>query len=139
MKFRNLALFVLVCALVLPAYAAGPAKAGKWQTTIEMEMEGMPMKMPPVTNTHCITKEQADSAENAIPKSDRQTDCTFSDVKVDGNTVSWKMNCEKQGMTGTGTVTYASDSYTGRMDMKVQDQAMHMKYSGKYLGACDEK
>ena len=64
MKFRNLALFVLVCAFVLPAYAAGPAKAGKWQTTIEMEMEGMPMKMPPVTNTHCITKEQAESAEN---------------------------------------------------------------------------
>src|SRR5436309_9771900 len=106
MKVRSLVLSALVCALVVPAYAAGPAKAGKWQTTMEMEMEGMPMKMPPVTSTHCITKEQADSAENAIPKSDRQTGCTFSDVKVDVGTVSWKMTCEKQGMTGTGTVTY---------------------------------
>jgi len=42
-------------------------------------------------------------------------------------------------MTGTGTATYAGDSYTGMMDMKMQDHAMHMKYAGKYLGACDEK
>ena len=66
MKFRNLALFAVVCALVVPAYAAGPAKAGKWQTTVEMEMEGMPMKMPPTTFTHCITKEQAENSESAI-------------------------------------------------------------------------
>ena len=139
MKFRNLAMFVVVCAFVVPAWAAGPAKAGKWQTTIEMEMEGMPMKMPPVTSTHCITKEQADDAENAIPKSQKDSGCTFSDVKVDGGTVSWKMTCEKQGMTGAGTVTYAGETYTGKMDMKVQDREMHMKYSGKRLGDCDEK
>ena len=139
MKFRNVAILVVVCALGVPAYAAGPAKAGKWQTTMEMEMEGMPMKMPPTTFTHCITKEQAESAESAIPKNDRQNGCTFSDVKVDGSTVSWKMACEKQGMTGVGKVSYGADSYTGQMDMKMQDHEMHMKYSGKYLGACDEK
>ncbi len=137
MKLRTLAIVVAVCSFVLPAWAAGPAKAGKWQTTMEMEMEGMPMKMPPVTTTHCITKEQADNAENAIPKSEKQTGCTFSDVKVDGNTISWKMTCEKQGMTGTGTVTYSGDSYVGKMDMKMQDHAMHMKYSGKRIGDCD--
>src|SRR5881397_1231637 len=103
MKFRNLALFVLVCALVLPAYAAGPAKAGKWQTTVEMEMEGMPVKMPPTTFAHCITKEQAEDAQSAIPRGDRQSACALSDVKVDGSTVSWKMTCEKTGMTGNGT------------------------------------
>ena len=139
MKLRNLALFALVCALVVPAYAAGPAKAGKWQTTMEMEMEGMPMKMPPTTFTHCITKEQAEDAANAVPKSQKDSGCTVSDVKVDGGTVSWKMTCEKQHMTGTGTATYTGDSYTGKMDMKVGDREMHMKYAGKYLGACDEK
>ena len=137
MKLRRLALFLLVCSLVVPAFAAGPAKAGKWQTTMEMNMEGMPMKMPPVTVTHCITKEQAENAESAIPKSQKDSGCTFSDVKVDGNTVTWKMACEKQQMTGTGSVTYASDTYVGSMDMKAGDREMHMKYSGKYLGACD--
>lgn len=139
MKLRNLVLFALVCALVVPAYAAGPAKAGKWQTTIEMEMEGMPVKMPPMSHTQCITKEQAEDASSAIPKGQKESGCTFTDVKVDGNTVSWKMTCEKQGLTGVGTVTYASDTYTGKMDMKMADREMHMKYAGKYLGACDEK
>ena len=139
MKLRNLALFVLVCALVVPAYAAGVGKAGKWQMTMEMDMPGMPMKMPPVSFTHCVTKEQAENPESAIPKNNRDSDCKYTDVKVDGSTVSWKMACEKQGMTGTGAVTYAADSYTGKMDMKVQDREMHMKYSGKYLGDCDAK
>jgi hypothetical protein len=137
MKVRNLALSVLVCALVVPAYAAGPAKAGKWQTTMEMSMEGMPMKMPPVTTTHCITKEQAESADSAVPKAQKESGCSITDVKVDGSTVTWKMTCEKQQMSGTGSVTYSADSYTGKMDMKAGEREMHMKYSGKYLGACD--
>ena len=140
MKFRNFALFVVVCALVAPVYAAGPVKPGKWERTVEMDMPGMPMKMPPRTSTYCVTKEQAENPENAVPRSDRQQDCKLSDVKVDGSTVSWKMTCEKSQATGTGSITYSADSYTGKMDMKMAgDREMHMKYSGKYLGACDEK
>jgi Protein of unknown function (DUF3617) len=138
MKLRNLALFAVVCALALPTFAASPVKSGKWQTTIEMEMPGMPMKMPPMTHTQCITKEQAEEATAGIPKGKNEAGCTFSDVKVDGSTISWKMTCEKQGMTGNGTVTYADDTYTGKMDMKVADREMHMKYSGKRLGDCDK-
>ena len=137
MKFRNFALFVFVCALVVPAYGLG--KAGKWQMTMEMDITGMPMKMPPMTFTHCVTKEQAENPEAAIPKSQRDSGCKYTDVKVDGNTVSWKVECEKSKMTGTGEVTYTADSYTGKADMKMQDREMHAKYSGKYLGACDEK
>ena len=138
MKLRSFALFVVLCALALPTFAAGPMKAGKWQMTAEMEMPGMPMKMPPVTFNHCVTKEQAESAESAIPKSQQDSGCTYSDVKVDGNTISWKMSCEKQQMTGTGSATYTEDSYTGLMEMKMQDHEMKMKYSGKRLGDCDK-
>ena len=137
MKVRNFALFVLVCALVVPVYGLG--KAGKWQMTMEMDMPGMPMKMPPVTTTHCVTKEQAENPEANIPKSQRDSGCKYTDVKVDGNTVSWKMECEKSQMTGTGSVTYSSDSYTGHMDMKMAgDREVHAKYTGKYLGPCDD-
>ena len=59
--------------------------------------------------------------------------------EVDGNTVSWKVECEKQKMSGTGTATYTDDSYTARAEMDVQGQTMKMKYSGKRLGDCDEK
>ena len=42
-------------------------------------------------------------------------------MKVDGSTVSWKMSCEKSGMTGTGKITYSGDAYNGTMHMKMQD------------------
>lgn len=139
MKLRTLALCALVCALVVPAYGA-VGKAGKWQMTMEMDMPGMPMKMPPMTFTHCVTKEQAENPESAIPKGQRESGCTYSDVKIEGSKISWKMECPKQQMSGTGEVTYSADSYTGKADMKMAgDREAHVKYSGKYLGACDEK
>lgn len=139
MKLRNLALFVVLAALVLPAYAAGPMKAGKWQMTMEMDIPNMPIKMPPINFTHCVTKEQAEDPEGSIPKAQKESGCKYSDVKIDGSTVSWKVDCEKQQMTGTGSVTYTNDSYTGVAEMKMQEQTMKAKYSGKRLGECDAK
>jgi Protein of unknown function (DUF3617). len=138
MKLRSFVLFVVVSTLALPAFAAHLAKAGKWQRTMQMEMPGMPMKMPVQTFVHCITKEQAENAENLIPKSgDKRGGCTYTDVKVEGSTMTWKMTCEKSGMTGTGTVTYHGDTYEGSMQMKMQDRDMSAKFDGKYLGECD--
>jgi len=138
MKLRNLFLSAIVCALALPVMAGNLAKAGKWQTTVEMDMPGMPMKMPAQKVTTCVTKEQAENAENLIPKSgDKRGGCTYTDVKVDGSTMSWKMKCEQNGMTGSGTITYSGDTYTGSMQMKMQDHDMTMKYTGKFMGACD--
>jgi hypothetical protein len=33
-------------------------------------------------------------------------------------------------------MTYAGDSFTGVMKMKVEQQEMSTKFSGKWLGAC---
>ena len=139
MKLRNVVLSAIVCSLALPVMAADPiAKAGKWESTIQMEMPNMPMKMPAQTMNVCVTKEQAENAENLIPKSgDKRGGCTYTDVKVEGTTVSWKMTCEKSGMTGTGSTTYHGDSYEGSMKMKMRDQDMSAKMTGKFLGACD--
>jgi hypothetical protein len=138
MKSRHVALLALVCLLAVPTFAADLAKAGRWETTAQMEMPGMPIKMPPQTFVTCLTEEQAKNAENLVPKSgDKRGGCTYTDVKVEGSTVSWKMNCEKQGMTGAGTITYSGDSYDGSVQMKMGDRDMSMKYTGKYKGACD--
>ncbi|MEA2239325.1 MAG: hypothetical protein QOC81_4049 [Thermoanaerobaculia bacterium] len=138
MKLRHFALVAVVCAFSLPLFAAHLAKAGRWTSTIQMEMPGMPMKIPAQTVNTCITKEQAENAENLIPKSgDKRGGCTYSDVKVEGSTVSWKMTCEKSGMSGSGSMTYHGDSYDGSMQMKMQDREMSAKYNGKYVGECD--
>lgn len=136
MKLRNLALFVIVCTLALPMFAGNLAKPGRWQTTIEMD--GMPMKMPARTVFTCVTKEQAENAEGLIPKSgDKRGGCTYDDVKVDGNTITWKMTCAQSGMTGSGKLTYSGDSYAGTMQMKMQDHEISAKYTGKFMGECD--
>jgi hypothetical protein len=138
MKLRNLALSAVVATLALPLFAGNLAKPGRWQTTIQTEMSGMPMKMPAHTVVTCVTKEQAENAETLIPKSgDKRGGCTYTDVKVDGNTVSWKMTCEKSGMTGSGKITYNGDSYNGSMQMKMQDHDISATYTGKFMGECD--
>ena len=138
MKLRNLALFAVVATLALPAFAGNLAKPGRWQTTVTMEMAGMPAKMPARTVATCVTKEQAENAESLIPKAgDKRGGCTFTDVKVDGSTVTWKMTCKDSGMTGSGKMTYSGDAYNGSMQMKMQDHDMSITYAGKYMGECD--
>jgi hypothetical protein len=137
MTFRRLAIVAALCALPAVTFAASPAKVGKWQITTQMEMTGMPMKMPPVTFTHCVTKEDAEKAESYVPQQRKNSDCKYSDMKIEGNTVSWKMTCEKQKMTGEGKITYTEDSLDGAMHMTMEQGEMNVKYSGKFLGACD--
>src|SRR3954447_5002124 len=105
MNVRRLAMAAVLCALPLAAFAASPAKPGKWEMTMQMEITGMPMKMPANTVTYCLTKEEAENPEKLAPESRKNSDCKRTDLKIDGNTVSWKVECEKSKMTGAGKVT----------------------------------
>ena len=103
--------------LAVPAMAADhPGKAGKWQTKMEMEMPGMPFKMPPVTVDVCITEEDLKDPQKSVPH-DAKSDCKVGDYKVDGKTVSWTVDCPKQNMKGEGEITYTDNSYSGVMNM----------------------
>ncbi|HET7437402.1 MAG TPA: DUF3617 family protein [Thermoanaerobaculia bacterium] len=124
-----------VALLALPAMAASPQKPGKWQVKMEMEMPGMPFKMPPVTTTICVTEEDLANPDKAVPK-DPKSDCKVGDYKVDGNKVTWTVECPKQKVTGEGEITYDNETYSGTMKMHMGEQEMSTKYSGKYLGAC---
>ena len=130
-----------LCAVALLAFAgtavAGPQKAGKWQVKMQMEMPGMPVKMPPITHTVCLTEEDVNNPQKAVP-SDPKSDCKVGDYKVDGNKVTWTMECPKQKMKGSGEIVYTDDSYTGGMQMTMGEQEMSMKYEGKLLGACQK-
>lgn len=128
------AVFALVA--VAPAGAAeNPQKPGKWKVTMQMEMPGMPIKMPPVNMEICLTEEDLKDPQKSVPN-DPKSKCTVADYKVKGDTVSWSIDCPEQSMRGTGEITYTGDSYTGGMEMTIGDQQMTVKYSGKWLGTC---
>jgi hypothetical protein len=137
MKFRNFMLVTAVCLLALPLAASaateGPTiKPGKWEVTVQMDMPGM--QMPAQTVTQCIS--QAD-AESVIPKM-QDAGCKVSDVVMSGNTVTWKVACEAQHLTGSGKLTFDETSYSGEAHLKVAETEMTMKYAGKRIGACDK-
>ena len=130
------ALFTLATATVL---AQNPMRAGRWEVTMQMQMANMPMQMPEMKTTQCITEAQLKDPASAVPSAAARNNasCKVSDYKVDGNVVSWKVACTgPEAMTGTGEMTFSGDTYVGTMKMMMTQGEMSMKTSGKRLGDC---
>ena len=138
MKFGNAACVTVAVALSVSALAQSPRRDGRWEVKTEMEMPGMPMKMPAMTTTQCITTEQADDPQRSVPQGrGAPNNCKVSDYKVTGNKVTWSMKCEgPDAMSGTGEITYGENTYDGVMKMVREGQTMTMKHTGKRLGDC---
>jgi hypothetical protein len=141
MNGRTVSVGVAVLALSIGLFAQGVRRDGKWDVKMEMEMAGMPMQMPPVALTQCITPEEANDPNKSMPQMGRggrgPQNCTVSDYKTEGNKVTWTMKCEgQQPMTGTGEFVYAADAYTGTIKMQTGRGDMTMKYTGKRTGDC---
>jgi hypothetical protein len=135
----------VVAALVLLSVAVTvlaqtPMRPGRWEVTMQMEMASMPMKMPPIKTTQCVTPEQVKDPGKAMPSGPGQNpnNCKVSDYKTTGNSVAWKIACEgPDAMSGTGEMKFDGDSsYTGVMTMTSGRGNMTMKYSGTRLGEC---
>ena len=90
---RAAALVVAVLAIGIVALAQGPRRDGKWEVTTEMDMPGMPMKMPPFTNIQCVTKEEANDPLKAAPKGRGGRDAD------DGGRRPWDDDDEVHGQT----------------------------------------
>jgi hypothetical protein len=148
MTMRYAAIPLLATALNLgPAHAAAPnMREGMWEITTKMEMTGKSgVEMPQQMVRHCLTRKDVEDPRRTTPSAAGQgSRCKMTDYKLQGNTATWKMACEGEGaMTGTGTVTYSGDSYSGNqtMAMKRSGQVMNMKmdYSGRRVGDCPKQ
>lgn len=140
---KNAAFLITIVSLIMLPVGAALAEPeftpGKWEVTTTTEMVGVPGMagmVPPVTHTQCLEKGEF------VPQSEQSSkECKISDIKMSGDSVSWKMTCSgKSGeMEGTGTVTYKGDTMTGTMNMVLKGAGMQIKntISGKRIGACD--
>jgi len=118
---------------------AGPEmKEGLWEITTSMEMQGMPIKMPQQTYTHCLTK------KDMVPqKAEPGQECKKIKYDVKGNTVSWVMECTTPDgtITSNGKVTYKGNSFEGLVKVSMPGgkrggMEMTQKLSGKLIGQC---
>jgi len=125
------------------AIAQSPIRAGRWEVSMQMEMPNVPVKMPEMKSTQCVTPEQAKDPSRALPQGPQNgreaTDCKVSDYKVSGNVVTWKMACTKpQAINSTGEMTFTDDTYAGTMKSVTPQGEMTMKVNGKRLGDCTQ-
>jgi hypothetical protein len=135
MAKKTIALIIVWLAFIVCAHAgSGPdLDEGLWEITTELEMPGMPMKMPPSTFTQCIKKDQAVPADEKPGQ-----ECKTKDLTTKGNTISWTVECAHPGgqMTGKGTVTYHRDKMEGSLNMQGQGMTMTSRFKGHRVGAC---
>ena len=142
MKFAPFTLVACIAAAAA-TYAQTPMRPGRWEVTTQMQMPNMPVQMPAMKTTQCVTPEQLKDPANAVPRGPQNgrgrpnQDCKVSDYKASGNKVTWNMSCSApQAMTGTGEMTFVDDTYTATMKMQSPQGEMEMKMSGKRLGDC---
>ncbi len=124
--------------LVGTASAAPPMNPGQWQVTIKTEMPGIPVPIPPITQTHCLTE------EDMVPqKGEPGQNCKTVDYNVSGSKVTWRMICTGDpGETESrGEITYSGDTFKGSakttVDVPGQGQmTMTNQMNGKRIGSC---
>lgn len=130
--------FVVTVFWITATYAGPNMQEGKWEITSKMEMKGMPMEMSAVKTTMCL------NSKDVVPqKTEKNQDCKMINNKVEGNTVSWVMQCkDKKGnaVDSKGKITYKGASFDGvvEMDMSGKEGRQHMsqKMAGKRIGDC---
>ena len=138
---RHAFVALLFAALASPVFgASSEMQPGLWEITTRVEMSGMPVPMPPQTIRHCYTKKDIEKGQGTVPQGDNKN-CQIKDYKVRGNTASWTLVCTgKEAMTGAGTMTWTSTSYTGKMNARVKDGGetinMTHRWTAKRVGDC---
>jgi hypothetical protein len=135
---------VLAVVAVATVAAQSPIRPGRWEVIMQMDMPNMPMKMPEMKTTQCVTQEQAKDPAGALPTGPQagrggNSDCKVTDYKVSGQTVTWKLACTTpQPITGAGEMTFTDNSYAGTVKMTTAQGNMAMKVSGTRLGDCTQ-
>jgi len=134
---KMLFLCLLLCgAGMSPAQAAGPVdmQEGQWEITTRVEMPGIPVQIPPMTVSQCITQ------KDLIPPSEQpDSECTVTHNQINGNTVTWSIECKGEGgnTRGDGQITYHGDRFEGSMKMSMPEgMSMTNHMSGKRIGPC---
>jgi hypothetical protein len=152
-------LIALACAGSLPLAAAaagsdalydafkGKIKAGMYEYKMDMDMgaiPGMPPGMGKQTHTiqHCVTPEDIKRGE--VDKNDRNRmpkDCDVKDLKMSGNTASYKMVCTgEHPLTSDNRLSFQGDGFTSDVDMTMSQGGRPMKMKqhmvARYLGPC---
>lgn len=133
--------------LAMPAYAATQLRPGEWQTTETGTENGQ--AVPPKVEKECMKEGEARDATSLVNEMKKDmtgqgAQCQTSDVKQNGDTVTYALKCamQKQFIIDiSGTYTLVSPTrYTGRMKSEVtmmgQKTTSDKAIEAVWVGAC---
>ena len=137
LKPKTTTLF-FIATIILAAHAwALDFQEGRYEITSTIKMPGM--NPPPTTITRCLTKEAPVPDQSvADPK------CKVVAMNTQGNTVTWKVECDEQGqkMRGDGRMVYRGDRFEGTLQNVIMDPDGNMTINtaieGKRVGPCQQ-
>ena len=123
----------------LPAHAAPDIAEGEWEFTSEMNMPGMPMKMPPQVFRSCMN--QNDPVPRGANRGPGDQSCKTTHQFVSANTATWTVRCEHGGSVSEtkGKGTYSGSTMEATQTTAMQGQTMTMKMTGRRVGPCKSK
>lgn len=135
-SWRGLFAVAGVCMLPVAQVASAQGSDDQYDVTVKMEMAGMPMAMPPMTQRLCVKKGAKD--EDFVP---RQENCRVSDSTRTGSRLTFKIACAGSNpMTGTGDFTFSASGYNGQIRMKGKmegtDVDMTQSIAASRVGGC---
>lgn len=136
MKGKLFAALMFLSFAATTAQGAAEMKDGLWEISTTIEMPGLPFQPPPTTMTHCYGTNDVRDLKQFVPSQD--ADCKVTDLKTNGNKVSYTVNCTGQNtVKGEGEVILKGDSaYEGFMKMNMEGMDMTTRYSAKRVGPC---
>lgn len=137
LKSTVTALSLLATVMLGPSAWGLDFQAGRYEITSSISMPDMPGAMPRTTITKCLTPQDPVPDQSAA-----NADCKVKNMKTAGNTITWKVECQREGQTTktSGKMTYAGDRFEGLIDtVLVQPQGnvtMKATVRGQRVGDC---
>ncbi|WP_028584867.1 DUF3617 domain-containing protein [Desulfogranum mediterraneum] len=114
-------------------------QSGKWEFSHTLKMSSLPQPVVEVSS-ECITPEEA--SQDPLADFVDGGNCTISKRKVDGDRISFELECREEGIIsrGKGELRGQGNTVSGFVEMTMDNPGGPMKVStrwqGKRLGSC---
>ena len=112
-SMASMASIASLAALCAPTFAhADSSRPGKYDYSVKVTAMGF--SMPAIAFSHCVTQKDIDEGRAYVNK-EGQESCKYSDLKREGDTISFKTVCTQPPMTGEATGTVGAESFSIEM------------------------
>jgi hypothetical protein len=124
-------------ALFATAASAADVQPGNWEMTVTLSVDGMPGAMAPVTQSRCLSAEDARDPSRLVGNAG----CEFTNKTDNGSEMTFDVACRGQvPMRGKGAVQYSAQNVSGTLELAAETGGQKFmtrsQLSARRLGDC---